>query len=964
MKLRRARQQEKLSPLRADVRFLGEQLGRVLIHQEGRAFFELEERIRRLAIAIRRGGRRGDEAALRRLLERLPLPTAEKIVRAFSAYFQLVNIAEENHRLRRKRYYESLPGFHPQRGSIEDLVHRLHAAGLPYDALAKCAADLAIVLVLTAHPTQALPPAILTKHRAIWNLLTKRQLLSPSPKEERALTAQLLEEVMSLWQTDELRPERPTIQDEVEQGLFYLSSVLYDALPEMIMAFRAEVERVYGRCLPLTGLVRFGSWIGGDKDGNPSVTHESLRWALLRYRQAILGKYVGSLEALQERLTQSDQLCRMLPAFLRSVAHDRRSFPALVESLDAKFPHQPYRQKLAVMLYRIRQMSRAGAESADGYDSAEAFLRDVQLIQRSLLSHRADAVARHAVAKLALQAALFGFVFAKLDVRDHSRRHLEAFAELVRTHELSTEAGSPAASLGEAKRAGVAEGSAERRSRRPPHDPLKMTESERRALLDALLAQPRYVELLRHCTPATREVIQTFQAMAEYLEHVDAEAIDSYIISMTREASDVLIVLWFFQQTDLFRRTTKAWWSGVNLVPLFEGIDDLRRSDGIMRTLYEHPAYRQYLKSRDGFQQIQLGYSDSNKDGGFFTANWELYRAQRRLHAVAKSHRVRLQLFHGRGGTIGRGGGPLHQAILAQPRGTLEGRIKITEQGEVIAAKYANPTMAMRNLELVLSAVLEATLLEPKAPVRLREWEEATEELSEAAWRRYRRVLYEDAAFVRYFEQATPIDAISEFRIGSRPARRIDSLPARKDAGQATGRIEGLRAIPWVFSWIQSRNLLPSWFPFGSAVEQFLRRRPGGLVLLRRMYEQFPWFHVMVEFTQMSLGMADMRIAGEYAGLVRPAPLGRRIFAELSGEYARSCKAVLAITRQRRLLDDNYVLQNAIRLRNPYVDPLSLLQVRFLRQRRQARDARARRELDRALALTINGIAAGMRHTG
>ncbi|OGW91470.1 MAG: phosphoenolpyruvate carboxylase [Omnitrophica bacterium RIFCSPHIGHO2_02_FULL_63_14] len=926
-----ARPDDKLSPLRRDVHMLGELLGQVLIHQEGRAFFDTEERIRRLAIAARRGGSARQASALRRLLERLPSAAAEKVIRAFSVYFQLVNLAEDAHRLRRKRHYESLPGFHPQRGSIEDVVHRLHAAKVPYETLVKRAANLSIVLVLTAHPTQALPPTVLSKHRAIWDLLIKRQLLNPVPKEARAIACELLEVVMELWQTDELRLDRPSIHDEVEQGLYSLSTVLYEALPDVILAFRAEVGRVYGRSMPLSTLVRFGSWIGGDKDGNPNVTHESLRWALLRYRQAILAKYLASLERLQDRLTHSDQLCRLPRSFLRSVANDRRNFPALVESLDAKFPHQPYRQKLAVMIHRMRQMFRYASESAeDSYDSAQAFLQDVLAIQRSLSSHRADAVAQQEVAKLALQVSLFGFVFTRLDVREHSRRHLEAFAELVRSHELA------------------------------PQDPLSMSESERGALLDTLLTQPRYVELLKQASPGTREIIRTFQVIAEYLEHVDPEAIDSYIISMTHEPSDVLTVLWFFQQADLFRRTTRGWWSGLNIVPLFEGIDELRRAHEIMRSLYRHPVYRQHLKARGNFQQIQLGYSDSNKDGGFLTANWELYQAQRRLHAVSAAHRIRLQLFHGRGGTIGRGGGPLHQAILAQPRGTLEGRIKITEQGEVIAAKYANPLMAMRNLELVLAAVLEATLLEPKPPAQLAEWEEAVESLSRSAWWRYRRVFYEDRAFVRFFEQATPIDAISEFRIGSRPAFR----PGKGAGGPAAHRIEDLRAIPWVFSWIQSRYMLPSWFPFGSAVEQFTRTRPRGLALLQRMYQEFPWFHVMVEFTQMSLGMADMHIAAQYATLVRPRALGRRIFAEIDGEFRRSKRAVLAITRQRELLADNPVLHNAIRLRNPYVDPISLLQVRFLKRRRQASASRSRREVERPLALTINGIASGMRHTG
>ena len=925
--------QQKLLPLRQDVRFLGELLGRVLKHQEGLPLFNIEEQIRRLAIAVRRHGKAAQERQLLKLLNGLDLATATTIIRAFSVYFQLVNIAEENHRLRRRRHYESLPGFHPQRGSVEDLVHRLHAAKISPEQLTARLQELAIVLVLTAHPTQALPPTVLTKHRQIWDGLLNKELLHPTPKEASRLTQALYEEIMSLWQTDELRSTCPTPEDEVEHGLYYLSSVLYEALPHTLMAFQAEVRRVYGQDLPLSPMIRLGTWIGGDKDGNPSVTHQTLRWALGRYRQAILVKYLESLERLQTQLTQSDQLCRIHPSLLRSLAQDRRVVPALAESLESRFPHQPYAQKLAMMVHRLRQMLRPG-EAEGGYASSEELREDLRLLEHSLTSHRADPIARHAVGTLALQVELFRWSFARVDVRDHSRRHLDAFAELAKRHGLSDA------------------------------DPRALPEAQRMTLLESLLAQPRYGELVRGASSQTQEIVRTFQVMAQYLRDVDPEAIDGYIISMTHQPSDVLIVLWFFQQTDLFGRTSRGWFSAANIIPLFEGIDELRRAHEVMEALYRQPAYHQQVIARGRLQQIQLGYSDSNKDGGFFTANWELYQAQRRLYAVTAAHQVKLQLFHGRGGTIGRGGGPLHQAILAQPHGTIEGRIKITEQGEVVAAKYANPMMAMRNLELTLSAVVESTLLAAQPPAKLLQMEAVMEELSHEAYARYRQTVYDDPAFVRYFEQATPIEAVSEFRIGSRPSRRT-----------ASRRIEDLRAIPWVFSWIQSRNLLPSWFPFGAAVARVTARHPHGLALLQECYQQFPWFHVMVEFIEMSLGMADLRIAKAYAGLVQPASVGRRIFATLAQEYAASRHAVLVITGQRELLDQNYVLQNAIRLRNPYVDPISLLQVRLLRERHRrslanARDRRPgfsqtrRRQADRALAFTINGIAAGMRHTG
>ncbi len=921
----------KLRPLRSDIEQFQQWLDQVILEQEGTAFLQVVREIRSRSLELREAYSAAKEKKLVRLLAALQPPDATRLIRYFSIFLQLVNIAENSHRIRRMRHYAALPSPRPNKGSVEELVRDLKAGGVPFDRIEALLPEMTIELVFTAHPTEVRRRIVMVTHDALAHHLRDLEERRLTPGEREALQAKILGAITALYQTEEARAVRPKVTDEVANTLYYLEHILYDALPETLTALGAEIQKAYDRRVDIPPLLRFKTWIGGDRDGNPYVTHDMIPTALGLQRSALLGRYLESLEALSRQCTLSNGICRIPRRLLRSLEEDARRFPALETSLKERFPSEPFLRKLEFLKTKVRLTREHPPEkgrmpsSFRGYRSAQPFLDDLRHFRDGLVAAGGQRIAEDALDLLILRVRLFGFHFASMDVRQHAGRHTEAVAEIL-------------------KRSGVVSGYE------------RLPVSQQLATIRPLLhRRKRLITRDTALSRESREVVETFRTIGESQKFFGTESLDTYIISMTRHPVDVLHVLLLAKETGLFRPARNQAVSRLDIVPLFETIDDLRRAPEMLTALLDEPAYSMQLSARKRRQEVMLGYSDSNKDGGFVTSNWELYRAQKALHRTAATRGIQLTLFHGRGGTIGRGGGPLNQAILAQPACTLDGRIKITEQGEMISSKYSHPVIARRNLELVLSAVLRLCLTS-ECPVDDPEedaHETVMDELSGIAHDFYRECVYEDPAFLRYFLDVTPIREISRLKIGSRPARR-----------KSGERIEDLRAIPWVFSWTQNRLLLPGWYPFGKSIERFLKRHPRtGLKTLQRMVRNWPFFESVADLIEMTLAKADMRMASHYAALGRNRDETRRIFTRIRREHARSAKMILAITGRQNLLDHQYVLQHAIPLRNAYLDPIHLLQVDLLRR---STAERKRLSPDAALALlrTFNGIAAGMRNTG
>jgi phosphoenolpyruvate carboxylase len=860
---------EKLTPLWRNIDFLGKRLEEVVQKQAGAEVSKAVEHARSTTLQLRQKYDPELEKRFLKWIEALDLSIATPVIRAFALYFQLVNLAEEVHRIRRKRHYESLPEHAPQKGSVEEIALKLSARGVTPPEIQKCFNQLSIEIVLTAHPTEAQRQTILTKLLRIALLLIDRERARWTPKEEAQFEENIYGEIEALWQTEEIRHRRVSPMDEAENGLFYLDHVLFTRVPRTLEKLERELNQFYGRRIRVPAVLSIGSWMGGDRDANPFVTHEVTRKVAERSRQMVLYKYIDSVDALIGRCSLSADFAPPPPSLLASLRADAKRFPKQARSLEGRFIQEPYRQKLVYMKYKLREMM-AGRT---GYTSALKFLEDATLMHEALL-HARSAMAED-LDFLCRQIQIFGFHLVTLDIRDNSQSIHSAF-EAVRTRKL---------------------------------------------------------------TAPTREVMQTIRSIRDIQDHVDPKSATAYVLSMTHKKEDILELFALIKRAGLFGR--------VDLVPLFETIDDLRRCDDVMAELFLTPDYRKHLKARGDVQEVMVGYSDSNKDGGYFTSGWELYKAQLDLTEKAKQYGIKQILFHGRGGAIGRGGGPLNQAILAQPPGTVQGRIKITEQGEMIHSKYGNPFMAERNLELVLSAMIEAELL--RDPLDLKsEWVKSAESLSQLSYKAYRSLVYEDPDFVTFFSQGTPIHEIQELNIGSRPSRRV--------AGSES--IEDLRAIPWVFSWTQSRFTLPGWYGFGSAVRQW----SGDKKQLRQMYLEWPFFKAQIDFMEMSAQKADMHIARRYSELVEDRAIRERIFSRIEEEYRWLLESILLITSESETLANNPTLQTSINLRNPYVDALSYFQISLLKAWRAS--GRTREDLKRAVLLSINGVANGMRNTG
>ena len=918
---------EKNKPLVEDIRLLGRLLGDVIREQEGLEAFELIERVRQLSVAYRLKADASAGRVLDRLLKNLSADRTVTVIRAFSYFSHLANIAEDRHHLRRRAVHEAAG--HQQAGSLALSFERLHRAD-------HRAADIAEVLqkawvspVLTAHPTEVQRKSILDAERAVAALVAERDSLA-TPERRAENEALIRARVTQLWQTRMLRTAKLTVADEIENALSYYP-----------VTFLREIPRLYRdieRALPghrIAPFLRMGHWIGGDRDGNPNVGAPTLRHALARQAEVALRFYLTEVHELGAELSMSGTLAPVTPAMA-----------ALAEASPDTNTHradEPYRRALIGIYARLAatleqltgtEALRHAVKPQNPYTAPEQFIADLRLIEASLAHHHAQALVAPRLAPLMRAVQVFGFHLATLDLRQSSDQHEAVVAELLRTARLCP-------------------------------DYSALPEAERRTLLLALLndARPLRVRGAAYSELAQGE-LAVFEAAHEALARYGREAIRHYIISHTEAVSDLLEVLVLQKECGLLTGTLDGTATAALItVPLFETIGDLRQSVPIMREFYALPGIRALVQRSGGEQDVMLGYSDSNKDGGFFTSNWELYRAETALVALfdelARSGpRITLRLFHGRGGTVGRGGGPSYEAILAQPPGTVNGQIRLTEQGEVIASKYANAEIGRRNLETLVAATLEATMLHPTKPAP-KAFLEAAEALSEASFGAYRRIVYGTPGFTDYFFAATPIREIAGLNIGSRPASR-----------KATRAIEDLRAIPWSFSWGQCRMALPGWCGFGSGVAAFVdgagaAGRDERIALLQRMHRQWPFFRTLLSNLDMVMAKSDLRIASRYVELVEDKAAAKRIFALLKAEWQRVQDALTLITGEPQRLASNAALARSIEHRFPYLDPLNHLQVELMRRYRNRKDGQDEVErLQRGIHLSINGIAAGLRNTG
>jgi phosphoenolpyruvate carboxylase len=923
--------------LRRDVRSLGALLGRVLVEQVDQELFDTVEELRRLMIRHRErvwhspaAGARGElMASAQGMISKMDLARAYHVTKAFAIYFELANLAETNHRKRRRRARQLDRLRAPLPGSFHGTLLRMKESGTSADVALAALRQVTVTPVFTAHPTEVARQTVLLKRRRIAEQLERLDRLPLTVAEALRCEQIIHAEITALWQTDEVRQTKPTVDDEIRMGLRYFRLALFETLPRVYAEVAESVREVYGAvpdAAKLPNLLSFGSWIGGDRDGNPLVKPECVKDALQMARAVVLRHYIRDVEFLSDCLSSSLQQVGASAEILARLAQYKGSMPAASMLWGPANTVELYRRFLSYVVYRLHR-SREGPSVQDSYEDAAEFESDLGMLRLSLMSNRGELLAEAFVDPLLRQIRTFGFHLQVLDIRQHARVHAEVLQEI----------GAKGIDVNK-----IVLGSAE------PRKP-KLRKTELRNTAPALAAGALSSDIGDAVSPQTRELVETFRIIQQLKQTYPAQSIRQYIISGAESEDDVLNVV----------RLAKA--CGVSLagsiedpglmpVPLFESIDSLRAAGGVMRRLWRHPEYQPLLDSWGCWQEVMLGYSDSNKDGGMLTSTWELYKTHRDLHRAAEECGLKLRLFHGRGGTVGRGGGPTHAAILAQPEGCFSGRIRITEQGEVLNWKYADVVLAEWNLELMSAASLEALTRSRPQPKDQTRWEEAMEEMSGEAYRVYRRDIAENADVLEYFEQATPVQELDAARIGSRPSRRTKGR-----------RLEDLRAIPWVFGWMQSRHAVPAWYGVGQGLQSFAAKGKGHERLLREMLKHFALFSDLVRNVELGMAKADFHIAQVYSGLVKNAALRTRVFTMLEEEFLRSRQMILRITGQRELLARNRVLARSIHLRNPYVDPMSLIQVELLRRKQLGQDLE---KLEYPLGATINGIAAGLHNTG
>jgi len=902
-----------------DIYLLAGILGDVIKAQAGYEAFALEEEVRALGKAYRSGDDESGDT-LQELVASSSLEDAGMLIRAFTNYFQLINLAEDNERIRRLRRRELDHPDLPQRGSINEAIGMLKADGLTATELRELLDSSWIRLVLTAHPTEARRRTVIDKLARVFSIIREMDEREAYPSDLARTDTRLRATIAELWSSNEVRAVKPTVLDEVRGGLIYFRSTLLDVVPAIYRDFEDAVAIHYpDEEIAIPSLLTFGSWIGGDRDGNPNVTPAVTKETLSIMQEMAVRHLDEKLSDLAGRISVSALVTgeEPLPELLELIHNYRQLFPELGQELARLNADEPYRQAIGLMRERVRFVR---GEHPEGYSDSSELAADLRLVQRALRLNHHQMIVGAELHDAIRTAEVFGFHLARLDIRDHSGRHERAIGEVL------------AATGVEA-------------------DYAALDEAARIDLLSREIADPRPLIPARRdqFSAIGSEVLETFETVRWLLDRSHRGAIESYVISNAESASDVLEVLLLMKETGL------AGVGGENAVlriaPLFEAGDTLASSADTMKTLLDLPVYQNALQSFGRGQEIMIGYSDSNKDVGYLGSGWALYDAQSRLAELFRSRQIPLTFFHGRGGSIGRGGGPTNVAILSQPPHSVDGRIKLTEQGEVLSAKYSTPEIAHRELELVAGATLVSTvgLLDQPAPERLAEFEAAMHEIAGWSTTKYRNLVYGDPDFVSFFQQITPITEIAELQLGSRPARRTSG----------STRIEDLRAIPWVFSWTQIRVILPGWYGIGSGLGE--AEKQYGLDFLVEMEQTWPFFQGLLSNAEMAMAKADLRIAERYIELVTDPVVRGRIWGQITTEFDRSVDLICRVKGQKHLLDADQVLQRSIARRNPYVDPLSFVQIEMMRQLRRGGD---KDRLLRPALLAINGIANGMKNTG
>ncbi len=922
-------------PLIDDIRLLGKILGDIVREQEGESVYALVEQVRKLSVAFHRDANQNANQELGKLLKGLTSESAVKVLRAFTYFSHLANLAEDRHHIRRRIAHERVGSY--QDGSIPMAMKKLHAAGVTSKMISKALEESLISPVLTAHPTEVQRTSILEAERDIANLLTARDQIKESSrannpkkdsllnKELKANEEQIRTRVLQLWYTRLLRFTKLTVADEIENALTYYETTFLREIPKIYAQLEDSLS---GNAV--ASFLKMGQWIGGDRDGNPNVSAKTLEYAVSRQAEMALRHYLTEVHYLGRELSVSALLLK---------------FPKKMQELATSSPDtnehrqdEPYRRALTGIYSRLAATLKqlTGTDAArhavppqNSYISAQEFISDLKTIEASLISQGAKVLADRRLRGLIRAVEVFGFHLATVDLRQSSDMHESVLAELLSVASIQKEYPS-------------------------------LSEQQKRELLLSLLKDPRPLRVVGHkYSEFALSEIAIFEMAKKTRQRFGNDTIRHYIISHTETVSDLLEVLLLQKEVGLMHETLgKKSSADLIVVPLFETIEDLRNAAPIMHDFYALPGILDLVKRSGAEQDIMLGYSDSNKDGGIVTSNWELYCAELALVKVfeplEQQHGVKLRLFHGRGGTVGRGGGPSYEAILAQPPGTVRGQIRLTEQGEVIGSKYANPEIGRRNLETLVAATLEATLLKPTKQAT-NAFLDAAALISQASMDAYRRLVYETPGFAEYFFDATPIREIAKLNIGSRPASR-----------KATQKIEDLRAIPWGFSWGQCRLTLPGWFGFGSAVDEFLNHqqaadKKAALALLQKMYKDWPFFRTLLSNMDMALAKSDLALASRYSELVPDVKLRKRIFNAIEAEWNKTVNALNMVTGEKVRLAKNPSLARSIRTRFPYIDPLHHLQIELVRRYRAGKhDDR----VQRGIHIAINGIAAGLRNTG